>query len=146
MYEKISLSKFQRPGNARNKSCTRALSVPSESEGCKKLACKCGWQGGGFLNMQPWFGAEHLRDTVYRLTSKSTHTHSESIVKKSAPCPPNVAVLSEAASGTNLPAAPFPLVQQLSPMLYSFTQTDKEVLQISSKPPLYACVISPFMQ
>lgn len=79
MYEKISLSKFQRPGNAQNKSCTRALSVPSESEGCKKLACKCGWQGGGFLNMQPWFGAEHLWDTVYRLTSKSTHTHSESI-------------------------------------------------------------------
>ena len=49
---------------------------PSEDGGCKKLACKCGWHGGGFLNTQPWCVLEHLGDTVYCPTSKSTHTHT----------------------------------------------------------------------
>lgn len=56
--------------------------APSESRGCKKPACKCGWQGG-FLSTQPWCGVEHLGDTETRMTSKSTntpsHTNSEKI-------------------------------------------------------------------
>lgn len=85
----------------------------SKDGGCKKLACKCGWQGGGFLNTQPWCGVEHLGDTVYCLTSKSAHTHTHTLTVKAhsstvemrAPCPTDVSMVSEAASGTNLPAA-----------------------------------------
>lgn len=63
---------------------------PSESGGCKKLACKCGWQGGGFLSTQRRCGVEHLGDTEYCPTSKSTDTQTvkeySPTVETRAPC------------------------------------------------------------
>lgn len=66
-----------------------------------------------------------------------THTHTlkeyKPTVEMRAPCPSDV--LSEAASGTNLPLS---RCNREGLRFYSFTQRDKEVLQISSKTRLRA--------
>lgn len=121
---------------------------PSESGGCKKLACKCGWQGGGFLNTQPWCGVEHLGDTVYCLTSKSTDTHTalqwrwELLVLLLWLCFQR----QHLAQISQLPVPWVTVSSYEGSRIYSYTYRDKEVLQISSKAPLYASVIPPFMQ
>lgn len=76
----------------------------------------------------------HTWETAHFLPDIKVHTHTKkeykSMVEMRAPCP--LDVLSEAASGTNLPTAG--MTERGSSVILS--HGDKEVLQIFSKRPL----------